>query len=161
METSEQNQLDAELAQAAFVCDFVRVRELLARGANPNVRDEDLRTPLHQAVLGNSVGLVGMLIEYGADLDAKDSQGFTALHFAAQELLPEIAQILVASGADPNAVDEDGNSALHRAILSARGREDIARFLLEHGARDDVANHEGLTPRTLAERLGSRLFSAS
>jgi ankyrin repeat protein len=153
--------LDAELAQAAFLCDFVRVRELIALGADPNARDEDGRPPLHQAVLGGSVGLVALLIESGADLGARDKDGFTPLHFAAQEYEPEIARILVGRGADPNARDEDGNSALHRAILSARGRDDIARLLLENGARDDLPNHEGQTPRALAERLGSTLFSAS
>jgi ankyrin repeat protein len=158
---ADQEDLDARLAEAAFVCDFAKVRELIGQGANPNVRDEDLRTPLHQAVLGNSVGLVGLLIESGADLNAKDSQGMTALHFAAQEYLPEIARILVGRGADPNAVDEDGNSALHRAIFSARGRDDIGRMLLDNGARADLANHEGITPHDLAERLGSLLFSAN
>ena len=113
------------------MCDFVRVRELLAQGANPNVRDEDMRTPLHQAVLGNSVGLVGLLIEAGADLNAKDEQGFTPLHFAAQEYLPEIARILVGKGADVNARDEDGNSVLWRAVFSSAGRDEIARFLLD------------------------------
>jgi ankyrin repeat protein len=161
VEKAQQDDLDAQLAQAAFVCDFVKVRELLGRGANPDVRDEDLRTPLHQAVLGSSVGLVGLLIESGADLNAKDSHGFTPLHFAAQEHLPEIARILLGRGADPNAVDEDGNSVLHRAIQSARDRDEIARLLLEGGARDDLANHEGVTPRELAERLGSRVFSAN
>jgi len=161
VEKTQQDDLDTQLGHAAFVCDFVKVRELLARGANPNVRDEDLRTPLHQAVLGSSVGLVGLLIESGADLNAKDSQGFTPLHFAAQEYLPEIAQILVGRGADPNAVDEDGNSVLYRAIYSARGRDEIARFLLDSGARDNLANREGVTPRELAERLGSRLFTAN
>jgi ankyrin repeat protein len=155
------NDLDERLCKAAFVCDFVQVRELLAQGANPNVRDEDLRTPLHQAVLGNSVGLVGLLIEAGAELDAKDSQGYTPLHFAAQEFLPEIARILVGKGADVNARDEDGNSVLWRAIHSARGQDEIARDLLEHGARDDLANHEGVTPRALAERLGSGVFTAN
>ncbi len=143
------------------MCDFVRVRELLAQGASPNARDEDMRTPLHQAVLGNSVGLLGLLIEAGADLDAKDAQGFTPLHFAAQEYLPEVARILVGKGADVNACDEDGNSPLWRAVFSSAGRDEIARFLLESGARDDQANHEGVTPRELAERLGSRLFSAN
>jgi uncharacterized protein len=161
VDKAQQDDLDTQLAQAAFLCDFVKVRDLLARGANPNVRDEDLRTPLHQAVLGNSVGLVGLLLESGADVNAKDSQGFTALHFAAQEFLPEMARILVGRGADPNVVDEDGNSVLHRAIFSARGRDEIARFLLESGARDDLANHEGVTPRALAERLDSRLFFAN
>ena len=74
VEPSKPDDLDAQLCRAAFVCDFVRVRELLAQGASPNVRDDDMRTPLHQAVLGNSVGLVGLLIEAGADLDAKDAQ---------------------------------------------------------------------------------------
>lgn len=161
MEKLQQDNLDAQLAQAAFVCDFVKVRELLAQGANPNVRDEDQRTPLHQAVLGSSVGLVGLLIESGADLNAKDSQGFSPLHFAAQERLPEIARLLVGLGADPNAVDEDGNSVLYRAIQSARGSDEIARLLLDNGARDDLANLEGVTPRELAERLGSRIFSAN
>jgi ankyrin repeat protein len=153
--------LDKELCDAAFVCDFARTRELLAQGANPNVRDEDMRTPLHQAVLGNSVGLMGLLIEAHADVNAKDNQGFTPLHFAAQEFLPEIARILVGKGADVNAQDEDGNSVLWRAIFSSGGRNEVARFLLESGARDDLANHEGVTPRALAERLGNTLFTSN
>ena len=161
VEKAEQDDLDKQLAQAAFVCDFVKVRELLARGANPNVRDEDQRTPLHQAVLGSSVGLAGLLIESGADLNAQDSHGFTPLHFAAQEHLPEMVRILIGRGADPNAVDEDGNSVLYRAIHSGRGRDEIARFLLDNGGRDNLANHEGVTPRTLAERVGSRVFTTN
>ena len=161
MESTKSDDLDALLCRAAFVCDFVQVRELLAKGANPNVRDEDKRTPLHQAVLGNSVGLVGLLIEAGADLDAKDAHGFTPLHFAAQEYLPEIARILVGKGADVNARDEDGNSVLWRAIFSAGARDEVARTLLANGGRDDLANHEGVTPRDLAERLGSRIFTTN
>jgi ankyrin repeat protein len=137
------------------------VRELLAKGANPNVCDDDMRTPLHQAVLGNSVGLVGLLIEAGADVNAKDAHGFTPLHFAAQEYMPEIARILVGKGADVNACDEDGNSVLWRAVFSSAGRDEIARFLVENGARDDLANREGVTPRDLAERVGSRVFTTN
>jgi ankyrin repeat protein len=153
--------LDAKLREAAFVCDLMRVRDLLARGASPDVRDEDQRTPLHQAVLGNSVGLVGLLIESGADVNARDDQGFTPLHFAAQEHAPEIARVLVGKGADVNARDEDGNSVLWRAVAAARGRDEIVRFLLENGARDDLANCEGVTPRELALRLGSRAFTSN
>jgi ankyrin repeat protein len=161
VEPGKADDLDAQLREAAFVCDFVRVRELLAKGADPNVRDEDERTPLHQAVLGNSVGLLGLLIESGADVNAKDSQGYTPLHFAAQEFLPEMVRILVGKGADVNARDEDGSSVLWRAVFCARGRDEIARFLVENGARDDLANHEGITPRALAERLGSTVFTTN
>ena len=45
-----------QMVEAAFRCDLVRVRELLAAGADPNVRDEEERAPLHQAVLGNKIG---------------------------------------------------------------------------------------------------------
>ena len=161
MERERPEDLAAALRDAAFVCDFVRVRDLLRRGADPNVRDEDERTPLHQAVLGNSVGLVGLLIESGARVDAPDRHGYTPLHFAAQEHTPEIARILLGKGADPNACDEDGNSVLWRAVFSARGSEDIVRLLLESGARDDLANHEGVTPRQLAERLSCRAFTCN
>ena len=161
MEPERPEDLDARLCEAAFVCDFVRVRELLSRGANPDVRDEDQRTPLHQAVLGNSVGLIGLLIESGANVNARDSHGFTPLHYAAEEHAPEIVRILVGKGADANLRDEDGASVLWRAVASARGRDEIVRFLLDHGARGDLPNLEGVTPRQLALRLGCRAFAAN
>jgi ankyrin repeat protein len=147
--------LDKGLAEAAFVCDFVRVRELLHRGADVDARDEDGRTPLISAVLGGSVGLMGLLLESGADIKARDNEGWTALHFAAQEHEVEIAHILVARGADVNAQDDDGASVLWRAVFSSAGRDDIVQLLLQNGAKDDLPNKAGETPRQLAERLGT------
>jgi len=154
----DKDELDKGLAQAAFVCDFVRVRELLHRGADVNARDADQRTPLHSAVLGGSLGLVGLLLESGADVNAADSEGFTALHFAAQEHEPEIARILVARGAEVNAQDNDGASVLWRAVFCSAGRDEIVQHLLQNGANQDLANHAGETPRQLAERLGTRVM---
>jgi ankyrin repeat protein len=149
------------LVDAAFVCDLVLVRDLLALGANPNVRDEDGRTPLFSAVLGGSLGLVGLLIESGAEVNARDSQGFTPLHYAAQEDLLEMARLLIAKGADVNAQDEDGSSVLWRAVFSERGRRDLLELLLASGGKPDLPNRAGETPRALADRLGSGAFSAN
>ena len=41
------------MVEAAFLCDLVRVRELLAEGADPNVRDQEGRQrERFQATLG-------------------------------------------------------------------------------------------------------------
>jgi ankyrin repeat protein len=153
--------LDRELAEAAFVCDLLRVRDLLAQGASPNARDSEGRPPLVSAILGNSIALVGLLLESRADVNAIDERGWTPLHFAADEVLLQMATLLIAKGANVNVRDEEGNTPLHRAIIVARGRQDVARLLRKHGARDDVRNKAGETPRALAQRLGETVFTAN
>jgi hypothetical protein len=154
-------QNDRDLTDAAFLCDLVKVRDLLAAGADPDVRDDDGRTPLFSAVLGGSIGLCGLLLEAKADVNARDTQGFTALHFAAQEDLPEMARLLIAKGADVNAVDEDGASVLWRAIFSWRNRPDMIQTLIAAGAKPDLANKAGESARALAVRLGIGAFTAN
>jgi ankyrin repeat protein len=157
----ERRLLDAQMVEAAFVCDLLRVRTLLARGADPNARDEDGRTPLFSAVLGGSVALLGLLLESKADVNAHDGRGATALHVAAEEVLPEAASLLIARGADVNAQDDDGNTPLGLAVRSARGRYEVVRLLLDGGAKDDVPNTAGETPRDIAERLGESVFTTN
>jgi ankyrin repeat protein len=153
--------LDRELAQAAFVCDLLRVRDLLARGADPDARDAEGRPPLVSAILGNSVALLGLLLESRADANATDLHGWTPLHFAAQEVLPQMASLLVAKGANVDAQDEEGNSPLHRAVFSARDRGEVVHILRKAGAKPDLKNKAGETPRELAERLGDTVFTAN
>jgi ankyrin repeat protein len=154
----DKDELDKALVDAAFVCDFVRVRQLLGRGADVNVRDEEGRTPLFSAVLAGSVGLVGLLLESNADVNAQDNEGWTALHFAAQEYEPEIARLLIARGANVNAQDHVGISVLWRAVFSAADRDEIVRELVKAGAKENLPNKAGETPAQLAARLGSTVL---
>ena len=153
--------LDNELADAAFICDLARVRDLLARSANVDTRNDEGRPPLVSAVLGGSLPLLDLLLAHGAEVDARDPHGWTPLHFAAQEVLPEMAARLLARGADVNAQDDEGNTPLARAIFFARGRHAIIDLLRKHGAKDDVANLAGETPRELAARIGAPVFGAN
>jgi cytohesin len=153
--------LDNELADAAFICDLARVRDLLARGADVDARNDEGRPPLVSAVLGGSLPLLDLLLAHGADVDARDPHGWTPLHYAAQEVLPEMAARLLARGADANAQDDEGNTPLARAIFFARGRHAIIDLLRKHGAKDDVPNLAGETPRDLAGRIGAPIFSSN
>ena len=150
-----------ELVKAAFLCDFTRVRELLAQGADPDTPDDDGRTPLVSAVLGSSLGVLALLLEANADPNLRDNDGWTPLHFAAQESLPEMARVLVGRGADPNIQDNDGATPLWRAVQAARDRTELCNILRQAGGKDDVPNNVGETPRDLADRLGLPLFTAN
>jgi ankyrin repeat protein len=158
---SPEDPVSRELAEAAFVCDFVRVRQLLAAGGHPDARDGDGRTPIFSAVLGNSVGVLGLLLEAGADVNAQDNEGWTALHFAAQEHLADLVRILVGRGADPNRKDGDGATPVWRAVQACRGRTEVVSILRQAGGKDDVANAQGETPRQLADRLGFPVFDSN
>jgi len=153
--------LDQEISDAAFICDVARVRDLLRRGADPDARNDEGRPPLVSAILGGSMPLLELLLDSGADVDAPDPLGWTPLHFAAQEVLPEMAERLIAKGADVNAQDREGNTPLARAIFFARGRRAILDLLRRSGAKDDVPNRAGETPRALARRLGEPIFAAN
>ena len=158
---SQTDPISRELVEAAFVCDFIRVRTLLGLGAHPDARDEDERTPIFSAVLGNSVGLLGLLLEAGADPNAQDKDGWSALHFVAQEHLTEMAHILLGRGADPNLRDNDGNTPLWRAVHSSRGRTELVGVLRAAGAKDDLANAQGESAKDLDQRLGHGVLNVN
>jgi ankyrin repeat protein len=118
-------------------------------------RDRDGRTPLHEAVFQGRSSAVERLLEDGVDPDARDNGGRTPLHFAAQEYRPQEARLLCMGGAAVDARDSFGNTPLWRATFDSRGRGEVIRVLLEHGADPDFVNNAGVSPRQLAERIGN------
>ncbi|KAI1206793.1 ankyrin [Annulohypoxylon truncatum] len=55
------------------------VRTVIKAGADLEVRDKDMMTPLMKAALVNVDGVVRVLLDEGADIDARDDVGDTAL----------------------------------------------------------------------------------
>jgi ankyrin repeat protein len=116
--------------------------------------DEFGRSPIHYAAANGDAAEVARLLAAGADAAARDAVRFTPLHFAAQEQHPEVIELLLAAGADLQATDRWGNTPLWRAIFTAHGDPAASILLLAAGADPDVANHTGISPRLLAERMG-------
>jgi len=70
------------------------VQVLVARGANVNARNKDLRTPLHWAAANGTASVIRILAEAGADCNARNSDGEIPLEVANYWNNPETAPAL-------------------------------------------------------------------
>jgi peptidyl-prolyl cis-trans isomerase A (cyclophilin A) len=114
--------------------DTLKVRGLLAQGADIKVHSEAGHTPLHMAAEGGFGVIVEMLIKGGADVNAVDNYGETPLHLAARKDRVEAARMLIGAGADVNAEDREGRTALDLAVHF--GNEKVAGLLRVPGGID-------------------------
>jgi len=108
------------------------MRLLLAKGADKNARQKNGTTIL---MLASGFGRRG---DHNAD--AQEYEAGTPA-----ELLAAVKVCVEELGIDPNAVNDQGDAALHVAHSG-----DIARYLVEHGARVDTKNKRGQTPLAIA-----------
>ncbi len=93
-----------------------RVRALIERGADVNVRNHKGQTALHCAAKAGFGDIVALLLGSGAEPDAVDNAGETPLAAALRSTVKDKAklraavQALVAAGADPHRADAKGRS---------------------------------------------------
>ena len=86
-------------AATGFRDDPRVARLLIERGADPNTRDCNGFTPLHDASGGGRIEVARVLIELGANVDLKDNTGRTPLDIASQGQHEEIVKLLLEHGA--------------------------------------------------------------
>ena len=130
-----------------------QIRELLERGADPNVRNWRGETPLHRAAIRNpDLDVSRTLIGAGADPNAQDEKGATPLHCAAHNPSTGRAELLIEAGADVGARDNSGATPLHHAAES--GHEAMIVRLVEAGADPNARDQAGRTPLRIAVEKG-------
>ena len=120
------------------------------------------QTPFLRAAFAGDVKTMRLLLEYHADPNINTFNGTTPLMAAAgvnwtvsqtfdegPAALLEAVKLAQSLGNDVNATNDMGLQAIHGA--ANRGSDDIIRFLVEKGARLDVADKQGRTPLVWAK----------
>jgi hypothetical protein len=118
---------------------------LIARGENVNVRDEDNGdiTPLFLAVENGNAEIAETLLSFGAKVNARDENKQTPLMRLDGDALPELIRVLIKHGAKINLTDKAGNSTLMLAAAVVRTK--VLQILLDHRADVNARDKEGRT----------------
>jgi ankyrin repeat protein len=148
---------DAALRKAAQDGEMQTVKDLLAKGANVNAKDEKGRTALLSiAPARDNPEMAKLLIEKGAEVNAKDNEGETALMIAASQSNPGILEALIEAGAEVDATNKAGGTALMAAAFRANIEE--IKILLAKGADRKLKDKKGRTASDIAKG-GSKNYS--
>lgn len=155
------------------------ISNLIAKGANINVRNAKGMSPLLKAInnkdveivrlllnagskidektapvalaaLVGSAEIINELIKFGADVNQKDENGFTALFWAARLNNPNTAQALLKAGADINAQSPKGDTPLMAAIIN--NNPDLVRLFLAEDTDLSIQDVDGETALDKAVR---------
>lgn len=99
----------------------------------------------HAIYLGDQEQAIA-LIEAGANVDAQEIQGshLTLLHRAAEKNQLRVAEALVTRGANVNA-EVEWFRGIPLTLALAYGHEEMARFLMDHGANAKYVDNAGYT----------------
>lgn len=136
-----------------FLCSCAKAdNDYLIDGAlsraklNVNQVDRSGRTPLHEAVMGNSEAALRSLIRHRAQFSILDREGRTPLMYAAQSQNSEIVKTLIQNGARAEPPGPKSESPLHVAAKNVKGGPKILRILLQADANIFDEDSKGLVP---------------
>jgi ankyrin repeat protein len=108
-----------------------KIKELIEKGADVNIGDDQGKRALHYAALFGKTKTVKVLIEKGADINATDNSMYVPLHLACLTGKKGAVKELIKAGCHVNAVDKFGFSPLYYA----REKEKIANLLQKKGGK--------------------------
>lgn len=148
------------LMMASSIGNEFILRELMEKGANPNITDRKGRNAFHHALRSKVVTTSMLLMSKMHDLSVKDRSGKTYLMYAVLSSMHTIIRSLIAQGVDVHSVDnQKGFSALHYA--AAVGDAESIDILLKNQKKFNSIMPNGtkvtpseVTPLHLASRQG-------
>jgi uncharacterized protein len=141
---------DAAFRKAAQDGDMQAVKDLLAKGANVDGKDQTRKTALLWAAPAHdNPEMVTLLVAKGANVNAQDNDGETALMIAASQSNPGILAALLDAGAEVNTQNNAGATALMAAAF--RANLDEIKILLAKDADLKLKDKKGRTAFDVAK----------
>lgn len=156
---------------AASQGNAAALRLLLAKGADPKKVDSNGDGPLGNAATSADLEMLSLLLETGANLDERGARGpairgLTPLMRATLSNCLDCVKLLLGKGSDPNIISspprtikaglQDMGSQTALLLAAQWNRFDIAKLLVEAGAKLEVPDARGLTPYLMASTLESQ-----
>lgn len=150
-----QASLAADFETAIIRDDFVRVRELLQRGLDPNTLDSHGNPGVVRAMRNDSWRVAQVLLQApGLRVNDANPQGETPLMLACIKGQLDLVRELLSLGAR---INQPGWAPLHYAASAdAPHSLAIAQLLLDEHAYIDAESPNGSTPLMLAAQYGSQ-----
>ncbi len=141
---SDKTHIKKDFFQAAAQGEVTQVTEILNKGIDINVADEQGRTAAMIATYGNFPDVVKVLIEHGADINRRDHMENNPFLYAGAEGYLEILKLTIEAGANPTIFNRFGGTALIPA--AEHGYVENVREHLEHTNVDvNHMNKQGWT----------------
>lgn len=147
-DTSDPNDHQSSIYQAARSGNVNQIEQLLAQEINVNQRNQFGQTPLYLAARYGHQEIVKRLLNAGANIEVKEENGRTPLYIASGWGNAEVVKELLVAGAEVNTKTYKHWTPLHNA--SKHGHLGIVKQLLGAGARINATTNQGFTPLDLA-----------
>ncbi|XP_052277566.1 serine/threonine-protein phosphatase 6 regulatory ankyrin repeat subunit A-like isoform X2 [Dreissena polymorpha] len=122
------------------------IDDLLAHGADINIRDGKQRTPVHLAVVASRLSVIEALATKGAEINARSSSGRSPLLEAVISDKLDIARALVDLGANIDIQDTQGTSVLQHTCFKRQPDLDFIQLLLSKKCDVNIRGFSGCTP---------------
>ena len=125
----------------------------LEAGINPDLTDENGRTPLMLAAFNGHTEIAERLLEAGARVDLRDSTNRTAFMFACTGPNLKLVTLLHRRGGKINDIDSH-ESWTPLMFAATEGHRDVVQYLLSNGANPKAEDVDGETAATFARQRG-------
>jgi ankyrin repeat protein len=123
----------ASLPLVSYLLDVVR--------CDPDARNDQMKTPLHEACTSGHARIVALLLASGALVDAHRTHSWTPLMYASSRDHVDVAALLLEHGSPVKARNQDGMTALYLAAREGAAR--CARLMLDRSGTGNNDSDNG------------------